>query len=592
MAAGVRHQPASPVLIQRTLQWDKLPEVKTKWYQETNTRHAVSLAFGALSLLTAGVSLFSARHVILNHPSFLRTSLRLLSAALALSALALRLMKPHPLDSQMRLKLRETFATDYKQTSYPVLKRLRDGGIITDKEMQTLLEEDIASPTISYERFMQKNTSGIGPSELLEALDQQNKALLKLKAITCFANLDYAAHKMVGCPESKALGITYKDLKEYLHVALQQKNISYEYFKEKHGIECFPHLSDEDQAQLKGMFQALLKKEIQRNEGATTRVRKKLSDDFSVLYRGEDPLATHINAVFEHDYSYLEFKERHGIKGIDSLTPDNKAKLKKMFQEWVLGLKLGTKGLQGYSSDFTAFGEDTKKEVFNLVLEQQLAEPDLDYCIVTENNAFKALLAHSEGLNKLREAFLRMPYSKMLEYQHDQQVLEITQEMIKEALRERWNAKSIQDVLKKEFSGFFFSLSDKLFAPSEWTEKVVRDTAELTVAQLIAISPELFRRRVLKADTLLASGKTLKEAFESEIETCDNIVQLFTTYSVLISDPTICPSDHPFMRKLVKEFLDNDQTTWFGSNEEPAAWNLVLSTDMQRFLTEEQRTLR
>ncbi len=126
----------------------------------------------------------------------------------------------------------------------------------------------------------------------------------------------------------------------------------------------------------------------------------------------------------------------------------------------------------------------------------------------------KRLLASDDAFKPtLRQIFLSLPFSQQTE--EDREALGIPLEEFKRTLQARWTG-CFTEAAFPDREGFFASLG-VLFSPEEWSSKILKETKDLKVTQIVFQWPDLFEKRVLKGESALPNESCIRERLEQEI---------------------------------------------------------------------------
>lgn len=435
-SSGASHPP---------IRWANLPPANIAWYQERSTHKACSKVCVALAAIACTVAI-SSRRYLANHASELfkaRAVFGCLTLAFGITALALRNLKMHPLDSEyrtnMRAYIRWTIA-DQRDQKIPFtpskLKEYQEKNFITEEEFHALMAQDISAQT--YPDFIKRHDP-----QVYDHLDATNKALLADKLIEFLLS-----------PEKEGTQMRYWGAKTIMETVPVGGQLGLTYDKLVPLV-----LADFDKV---------------------------------------DPASKKV-------CSYHELEQRHGQDGILAAIARHPARLRE-FQARFLD------------------------EVFI----------PLDIPVIMEEG---------ERRDEVKKA------------------LQITPDIERACFEEKWDALNFQQVLKnKKTFDFIFDL-ERLFKPDEWIKwrkKIVNDIANLSMKDLLAqVHGEMFRLKLLTADTVLAGGKKLQDRLAEELKKLTRFEELvhypafldddFTGTS-LINHFSLCSQKNEILRPLAKDF--------------------------------------
>lgn len=188
----------------RNINWKELPPARTlNWYEITKTRNLVSNIFISLALVANTMLIFAASPIAC-------ASVIVVSAALFAAGIYLRIMDEHPLDPDFRMHERNKIKNKNQIPNVRDLDIYVNRHLITSKEMQALLHQDIYLR--EYNIFVLKHGYTI-----FRKLDEQNIELLKLKYLCQLSKSEITdLESILKSPENRYFKLTETDLQPFL----------------------------------------------------------------------------------------------------------------------------------------------------------------------------------------------------------------------------------------------------------------------------------------------------------------------------------------------------------------------------------------
>ncbi len=283
---------------------------------------------------------------------------------------------------------------------------------------------------------------------------------------------------------------------------------------------------------------------------------------------------------------YNDFISRNGIDIIPDITDAHAHRiLVANFQENVLAAMINKGDIQAkreFAKEFNVFGRAIEEETLALVAWQTFSSQPkgaYDYHAIRKlvsQEQLKSYVARYMSINEeMRQAFLRMPYTQMIEYKDEMPFLEIINGDIKQRLEMNWNHQRIQDILKFDSINFFLSLKDTIFLPSDWTQKVLNDTNGLSIKDILILESRLITTKILHAQVILPSGISLCQALENEIQNYKSFEALFDDYKEVIFNEKLYLPKSPTLTALALDFIKRHAKECLHKNYDYKIENIV-----------------
>ncbi|MBS0647724.1 MAG: hypothetical protein JSS10_00695 [Verrucomicrobia bacterium] len=290
--------------------------------------------------------------------------------------------------------------------------------------------------------------------------------------------------------------------------------------------------------------------------------------------------------------SYQAFIERNGSQALVYIKNEEiKKKLFANFLEYVRQKNLGLiETKKQFADDITAFGGKALQDVEEVVQNLELLSAK-SYQEFRERNGFEQLRLLATGNptvhTAFKEKFLKLPYTVQVSpaFQEDRNLLNITEDDIKKAMKHRWISKYYSEILKTERDEFLAYMKAEVSnteGKKIWTTKAVVETRNLSIQAILQEFSDLFA-----AGILTANEGGLKARAAAEISRL-TLAQLFDTYGDGIfiyglMDPAAIP-------RLVGDFVSLHASAYLGidSNSPTSSYiGGVANLNLASFLADE-----
>lgn len=304
----------------------------------------------------------------------------------------------------------------------------------------------------------------------------------------------------VAYPELKISIEKYLFTEKELQILLSKdiNALNYPQFVEKHSESVLSTLDKQNKKEITTKYLEWIAKQ---NEGVVAALNSKTT---SILEVSPEKIISAVivrETKFLGENTYADFVKRNGLETVkyivENCSETTVNVLKSKFRTKVLDTmqNLGDISLaKQYEKDFEIFGpeysqdvlfETTKKAVeFQLECEKTKYSHIRTFNSAEDFEKFLGIMTPVQS-NKLRNAYLQLPYSLMLKWEWDQEKLGIYISDIKEALMIRWGKKSLQHTIKQEGDDIFLSIKNRVFDRSQIYEIIFEKGKELSIREII-----------------------------------------------------------------------------------------------------------
>lgn len=354
-----------------------------------------------------------------------------------------------------------------------------------------------------------------------------------------------------------------RDTKQYLNdiITDEEFNIIFKYdietlsypdFISKHGYKSFNILNSDNCTNLKMSFIDYAKKNL-----CLLKVPE-YSNELSFFSINNDIyyiiVSQEILRLISTLYTFDDFIERNGfdyLKWINNY--DHQAILNVMLENYLLSLDVGYEKIKEYSK----YSNCVTSEKFKyIIFERELNKYFNDYKTFRERNGLQ-LISDVINYDPHFRALIRNEFSKLLyrdlvsnDYENDRKLLDISQSEIKNILINRFNIKTIQEILHEDEG--FIDCIDREIMIEDWRWKVINDVSSMSICDIAKKYPIFFSKKILTIETYDINGVIISQRLASELSAMKCFEDVVNTFPIVLFEYNIINKYTPSISSLVK----------------------------------------